>query len=211
MFPKFIFFDCDGVLTTGNEWRMLHHAVGLPDETDYKWYDEFYQGIIDYHEWNRRIEKFYKENGFTKKILEQTFSKISLNPEAIEIIPKLQKLNRPIAVISGGIDYYVQKAVSLLNISLWRTNYSFEFDKNEIISKLKFRSSELRAKVLEIRDFCNQYKIKPTETIFIGDSDNDLEAFDETKHGILYKNKDPKILKHSWKQIDNLKEILNLL
>lgn len=67
------------------------------------------------------------------------------------------------------------------------------------------------AKVIQIREICPLLKVKPTETIFVGDSRNNLEAFKLTQHGILYKSKKEEYKKKAWKMIKGLIDLKKII
>jgi phosphoserine phosphatase len=75
---------------------------------------------------------------------------------------------------------------------------------------MEYHAEDPVAKVNQVKEICKMYNCSPKETFFVGDSNNDLYAFDLTKHGILYKSKDPDCVKHAWKTIEDLREIKNI-
>lgn len=208
---KVVFFDCDGVLSLGNSWVKLHNAVGLPKELDKEWYDEYTDGKITAYEWAAKIEKFYKSRTFTNETLQKIISTIQINPEAKYVVDFLHKQSIPMAIISASFDMYVKYVANRLGISIWKTNYSFKFNSNDTLLKINALGDESATKVNQVKEVCGSLSISPEETIFIGDSFNDVGAFRLTKHGLLYKNNQLELEKYAWKKISDLKEIISLL
>lgn len=54
-------------------------------------------------------------------------------------------------------------------------------------------------------------QIEPEQIVFVGDSSNDLKAFEYTKHRILVGKGNEKLRKAAWKHVDTLKEIESIL
>lgn len=211
MKPPIVFFDCDGVLITDPLWPKLHQAVGLPDELDRKWWNEYYSGKISNDQWIKNVAGFYRRKKLSKKIFTKVLSDIRYNPEAIEIINFLKSQKIMTAIISSGIDFYIKKAGEVFNVDFWRANATFHFDKNGLFTNWDFLTDDAETKVIQIKEICEELDINPTDTLFVGDTDNDLKAFELTRHGILYKGKNPAHKKIAWKLIDNLMEIKDLV
>ena len=206
-----VFFDCDGVLVTNFLWPNLHKAVGLSDELDKKWWDEYYSGIITNEQWVKNVADFYRKQKLNKILFEKTLSDIKFNEEAFEIFNYLKEQKILTAIISSGIDFYVKKVAKVLNPDYWRANATFHFDNNGLFTKWDYLTDDNQTKVIQINEICEELGIKPTDTIFVGDTDNDLEAFKLTRHGILYKGKNPDHIKLAWKSIGNLMQIKDII
>lgn len=208
---KLVFFDCDGVLTKDNLWKRLHKLVGLSEHLDNKWFNDYYSGKIPFVQWIKKIERFYQQHNISRQHLKKAFSKIGVNPEAKKIISHLQNKKIKTAIISSGIDLYVKKYAKVLKIDVWRANYSLIFDNNDRLVQIKYTTDDPIAKVRQIKEICKTTKISPTETMFVGDSVNDFEAFKLTRHGVLYKPKNKEYEKFAWKTINHLSKIRELL
>lgn len=206
-----VFFDCDGVLIFNLLWSDLNQAFGISAKQDRKWYEDYYQGRLSFKEWNERIEKYYRKNKLKKRQFERCLSNFSLNPEAKELVDFLHQKGVKMAIISSGIDFYIKKVAQKLEISLWRANYSFIFDKKGNFVKMKYLTDDPQAKVLHIKEICQELSIKPTETAYIGDSMNDCQAFKLTQHGVLYRGNDKRLTKLCWLKVDNLLELKRYL
>ncbi len=210
---KIIFLDCDGVLIFGKPWLKLHERMHISSELDRKWMSEYYGGQITFEQWNRNVEKFYRKNKLTLNIFKEVMAleNYSLNNEARELVEYINDKKIVSFIISGGIDSYVSKVAKNFNIPNWIANYSVIFDSNGDFEKIKYVRDDELFKRTSIQQVCKQYNALPTETIFIGDSRNDIKAFDLTKHGILYRTKDRELGRTSWKRVNDLKEVISIL
>jgi phosphoserine phosphatase len=208
---KLVFFDCDGVLNRDESWIRLHRAVGIPEELDTRWFNEYFSGKISNVRWIMNIESYYLQRGLTRSLFEKTLSEFEIDLEAYSLIDYLKERKIKTAVISSGIDFYVKPIAQELGLNFWRANYTFDFDGEGKFKRIDYRGDEEKVKVADIREICQRLKIKPTQTIFVGNSFNDREAFKLTKHGVLYKTEDDDLRKIAWKTIKNLSEIKDLL
>lgn len=212
---KLIFFDCDGVLTLVNSWVHLHKSVGIPEELNFKWRNEYYTGKITWEEWFENFEGLYIKKKFNRKLLRQILGQVSVNPEAKNLLNSLKRRKIRSAIVSGSLDYHVGRIGKLLKIESWRANTTIVFDKRGRFLKFTNVANEVDAKEIFIKEICVEFGIDPTETMFVGDSINDLKAFKLTGHGVLYKNfgrpEDKELENYAWKRITNLEEVENLL
>jgi HAD superfamily phosphoserine phosphatase-like hydrolase len=208
---KLIFFDCDGVLTHDNVWDKFHHSIGLPKELENKWFHDYYERKLTFKRWNENLEEFYREKHLNQNNVINLFNRLTTNPEAVTIINFLHSKNILTAIISSGVVDYVQKYANLLDIKLWRANCWLEYDNDGNFKHIRYLDEDPKAKVIHIKEICQKQGIDPTETMFVGDSLNDIKAFKLTKHGVLYKSNNEQCIKYAWKRITNLAEIKDLI
>lgn len=211
MKPKVVFFDCDGVLVISNPWIKLNFAVKIPEAIDRSWLKDYYSGKITFRQWIKRIEKAYLKRGLSFSLFKKLLSRPKINSEVFGILRYLKKKKIKTAVISSGIDYCVKTIAKKLDLDFWRANYNFIFGKDGKFRRIDYVDTEEKAKAIQIKEICRKLKIKPTQTIFVGDSFNDVDAFKLTKHGVMYQSKDKTLKKVAWKRIKNLSELKNLL
>jgi len=211
MKSKLVFFDCDGVLVFGKPWPRLHQVVGIPKKLEEKWFWGYYSGKLSFKQWVKNVEDVYIKKGLTRALFKKTLKQYTINPEAPPLIKYLKRKKIKTAVVSSGIDYYVKPVAEKLGLDFWRANYTFTFNKNEKFVRFNYLAPDEKAKVVQIKEICQKLKVRPTKTIFVGDSVNDLEAFKFTKHGVLYRTEVDGYKKAAWKTIKNLSEIKNLL
>ncbi len=210
---KIVFFDCDGVLLFGNPLGRLGEASNLPQIIYRKWAQDYHSHKISFDEWVENIDSCYKKAGLNKKKYEEIIDlkQYEINKEAKDLIGYLKEKSYEIAIISSGSEEYVSLVADHFGIKYYRINTIMDFDDNGLFVKLKTFGEDPDVKVMQINEICEMLNIAPTETIFIGDSDNDLKAFEHTKHGILYKTKDPRFEKIAWKRVDDLREVIKIL
>ena len=210
---KIVFFDCDGVLLFGNPLGQLGEASNLSQTIYRKWAQNYYDRKITFDEWVKNIESSYKKAKLNKKKYDAIidFKHYEINKEAKDLIEYLREKRYEIAIISSGSKEYVSQVANYFGIKHYRINTIMDFDDSGLFVRLKTFGEDPDVKVMQINEICEMLNVDPTETIFIGDSDNDLKAFEYTKHGILYKTKDPRFEKIAWKRVDDLREVIKIL
>lgn len=208
-----VFFDCDGVLIFGNPFERLNVAVGISAEQDQAWFAEYYEGKLTYQQWTENLEACYRQAHLTKGRFEEIMdvSKYALNDEAVELLSHLHSKNVKTAIISSGIDYYVSRVAEMLEIPHWKCNAIFHFDKQGNFKRMENIAEDPQAKVIQLRELCQQLDLNPEQVIYVGDSANDLMAFETTKHGLLYRTENPEYERKAWKKIDSLLEIKEII
>jgi len=211
MKPKIVFFDCDGVLISSSTWTKILDLVNFPKDLEQKLWTDYYSGKLDFKSWIDKQTVYFKKYFNKKLYTEEVLKKIEVNPEAIKIVAFLKKQNIPIAIISSGEYDYVEVTAKMLGISIFRVNTFYRYDESGKFTKMDFLHDDPISKVVQVKEICKEFKCEPEETFFVGDSNNDLKAFRLTKHGILYKTRDPDCQKFAWKTIDDLNEIKHLL
>ncbi len=209
---KIVFFDCDGVLLFGHPLTRLEEKLNIRQFLNKQW-DEFYSGKIKFDDWIRNIEFYYKKAGLTKEKYEEIIDikNYKINKEAEGLIKYLKEKNYQVVIISSGSEKYVSQVANYFEIKYYRINTIFVFDKYGKFVKLGTFGEDSDVKVLQIKEICDLLGADPSEALFIGDSDNDLKAFEYTKHGILYGPSDARLEKSAWKRVDDLREIINIL
>lgn len=211
MKPKIVFFDCDGVLINSNTWENLVKLVKFPRKKNDLLWNQYYSGKLSFKKWVDIQSVYFRKNLTKIKYQKEIVEKVKINQDAREIVTYLKRENIPMAIISSGEIDYVKAVADQLKIKIFKVNTYFRFNRAGKFVRMDFHTEDPIAKVSQVKEVCQLYNCLPEETFFVGDSNNDLYAFDLTRHGILYKNKDPDCIKHTWKTIKNLNEIRDMI
>lgn len=211
MKPKIVFFDCDGVLINSNTWENLVKLVKFPRKKNDLLWNQYYSGKLSFEKWVDIQSVYFRKNLTRIKYQKEIVEKVKINQDAREIVAYLKKENIPVVIISSGEIDYVRAVANKLKIKIFKVNTYFRFNQVGKFILMDFHTEDPIAKVSQVKEVCQLYNCLPEETFFVGDSNNDLYAFDLTRHGILYKNKDPDCIKHAWKTIKNLNEIRDMI
>lgn len=206
---KLICFDLDQTLINANSWKNLGLALGISVEEDRKLYREYKEGLFTYDEWNDKILELYMEHeNSTREGITNILSNYTFNDGARVVVDYLKKKGYELVLISGSIDILVNIVAKDLGIKYAKANNTFVFnDRNRLIG-IHSGGTDVLAKAEHLEIFCEMLKIDIKECACIGDSDNDLELFRRTGHGITFKGY--KIEKEAWKVIDSLEDLIKI-
>lgn len=176
-------------------------------------WDGYYSGKIKFDDWIKNIESTYKKARLTKeKYIEIIDVKnYQINEEAESLIRYLKDKKYEIAIISSGSPEYVSAVANHFGIKYFRVNTILVFDEKGRFERLDTFGEDPDVKANQVKEICDLIRVEPEETVFVGDSDNDLKAFEYTKHGILYGSNQPELEKFAWKRAEDLREIIGIL
>ncbi len=209
---KLVCFDVDGTLVEGISWVWLTKGLGCSSEKHIDIFNRATRGEISFTKGERMLTKMYKESGnATMKFIRKLFSEIKLRPEAKEIISYLKKKNYKVYLISGAIDIYIEEMAKKLKVDGFYANSSLEFTEDGVLEKIYYRDNQGEVKLEQLTSLIRKIGIKMNEVVFIGDSDNDIEVFKETGHGVAVEPSSKKLKSIAWKIIDSLEQIKEIL
>jgi len=84
-------------------------------------------------------------------------------------------------------------------------------EENIILQKINYRNNQGEIKVKQLKTLVRKLGIDIDQVVFIGDSENDIEVFKATKHGIAIHSSSEELKKVSWRTVDSLSEIKDIL
>jgi len=209
---KLVCFDVDGTLVDGNAWWMLTKALGYPLEKTISIFNQARKGKISFRDGERLFTKMFQESGnATREFIRNFFESIDVKPEAKDLISYLKQKGYIIYLISGGIDIYVNAIARKLRVDGFYANSSLGFDKKGILQGIHYRENQKGVKAEQLQELIRKIGIDMNRVVFIGDSENDIDVFKTTKHGIAISTSDEELKKASWKSVNSLSEIKNIL
>ena len=183
---KMVLFDMDGVLARiHSSWEYLHKQFGVEDEAK-KVMRDFLAGKFDYIEWMRRdTELWVKKKGkvhITELI--ELFKHVEIDPEAPLVGRELHRRGIIIGIVSGGIDLLARRVASTIGADVWVAN-KLEFDKR---GYLKPGGAPIVGvdKSRAVKRIMAEYNVRPSETMFVGDSRWDITAMKIVGYPVAY-------------------------
>jgi len=183
--------------------------MGITEEEDLDLLDRYDAGAITYEESQKILENWYRERGkATKENIYQVVLDYNFLPGARKTIKYLHNKRYEIALISGSIDFLVEHVAGELNIVHYGANNSFVFNENNVFTDLITLGKDSTTKLEQLKKFTKKLQLKITECACVGDRDNDIELFKDSKHGITFNGST--IEKYAWKTIDKLEELQNI-
>jgi phosphoserine phosphatase len=209
---KLVCFDVDETLVDGTSWWMLTKALGCSLEKASDIFNQAREGKISFREGERLFTKMFKERGnATKEFIKNFFESINVKSEAKDLISYLKQKGYKIYLISGGIDMYVNSIARKLGVDGFYANSSLEFDDKGILQGIHYRENQKGVKAEQLQELIRKIGIDINQTVFIGDSENDIDVFKISKHGIAVSTSNEELKKVAWKSVNSLSEIKNIL
>jgi len=236
MSPKVVCFDVDGTLVEGNSWLYLTRGLGGSEKKHLEIFHQFKKGKISLEKaerfllgmWrksNRRSKRIMrrilsiflktkfslKRNEATKERVREIFSEVKLKPEVKEVISYLKEKGYKIYLVSGAIDIYVEEIAKKLKVDGFYASSSLGFDEKGILNRIYYQVNQGEVKVRQLEEIAKSLNILLEEIVFVGDSDNDIKAFEATEHGIAVNSQCSELKKSAWKEVKDIRELKNIL
>ena len=210
---KLICFDVDGTLTKNKSgFYSLTVGLGCPVEEVISAYERTKKGEISIAEGEGIVTKIYCESGkASQDNIFGIFDAMPLKRDAPNLFKHLKETGYLIYLVSGGIDMYVEMVAKKTGADGFFHNASLEFKKNGNLKRICYQGNEGPTKVKQIGLLADKVGIDIGKIVFVGDSENDYEAFCATKHGIAVHPFDEKLDAVAWKKIKILSEIKEIL
>lgn len=207
---KFIALDIEGTLTQEGVWQRLSQVVGISAKEGFQWFTQYYNKQWSFEQWAEVVIKRYKQSGVSRHDIETVLRDIRLIPQAKDVVAVLGQ-RRPLALLSSTPTVFVEEVAKQLSIDIYYANYTFVYDRNDKIKDIQYLAEDANVKHLFLKDLCKKKVLRPEEIIYVGHSSNDLEAFLYTKHGILIGKGNDALVKASWKQVQQLSDVVSIL
>lgn len=204
--PTVIVFDIDGTLTKGYSWIKFNEIGGISREQDLKWQQDYIDGNLSYQDWVEGITKTYRKNNVTKTQLEQATQNIDFQDGVHELVNLLRK-KYLLALASSSPNVFVEAVAKDLGISNFFSACHFEFDTKGRFTSIAYHGTDKQAKVDYLKKLARELDITVNQVYFVGDSENDLGAFELTGNGILVGKGNEKLRKAALNMVQELGEI----
>ncbi len=207
---ELICLDLNKTLIKENSWFRLNIALGMTKAEDEILFKLWEEGTISYIEWQDIISRIYiNRNAPTRKKIEKVLFDYEYKPDVKEVINYLKKKGYKIALITGAEASLARKVASELGIDMYAADNIFIYDEKDIFKKIIVLGEEEEFKLYQLKSFCYELGIELTQCVCIGDGSNEMVLFKHTKHGITFTGS--KLEKVSWKVLDQLADIKNIL
>ncbi len=209
-----ICFDVNGTLVKENSWEIFTCGDELIEKEIKEIFDGYYSGKTSIDDaWKRLVITLKKTGRANKDFVYNCWDKTSTFKEgAEEIINYLKKKRYKIYLISCSIDVYLECIVKSLALDGFYAGSHLIFDSLGELAEITSDCMKGREfKKEKLRELAEKEGVSVEDIIFVGDGDNDVGVFEMTKHGIAMGNSNEKLLNCSWKQVNNLREIKEII
>ncbi|MDP6864294.1 MAG: HAD-IB family phosphatase [Candidatus Poseidoniaceae archaeon] len=178
LIPLCVAFDCDGVLADSvSSWRTLHEHFGTSSSDLLARFlaGEFSDSEFmarDIAMWKEKIPQIHRDDIF------RAYAGCKLMKGAKELVADLQAKGVHVAIISAGVDLYVQSIAAMVNADDWIAN-GFEFDEEGWLLDQGVVRVPSKGKDESIRRLLNIIDCPSDRLVCVGDSDMDLSMIVE--------------------------------
>jgi len=212
---KAVIFDMDGTITpTANSWLATTLGLGASvDDHKAIYFKGFKEGNVSYDNSRAQLIKLWRETGHaTRAYLQEMFESWPVIREAEELISFFRSKGLKIALITSATSMYAAIVAKKFSIDDYYASGELIFDQDGNLVDFHFPHDDSQHKLEDLHDFCHKYSLTPQYVVALGDSDNDVHIFTETKRGILVGQDKPQILREvAWKEANDLTEVKDLL
>ncbi|MCM1261866.1 MAG: HAD-IB family phosphatase [Butyrivibrio sp.] len=215
---KVVVFDFDGTLTkTENNytsWQLIWLYLGYSLDDCGRFYKKYVNQELSHQEWCDITAGYFIEKGLTVSDVEKISRQITLIDGTISVIKKMKERGVKVYICSGSIDTIIENVFgdekSLFDgISC---NH-FLYDRNQKLNLIKGTKFDFEGKAKYIKRIVDENRISPTECLFVGNSDNDVWAYESgvktlvvNPHKIM--GMDRKVWRYYMEKMVDLHEIL---
>jgi phosphoserine phosphatase len=210
---KIICFDVNGTLVEENSWEIFTQGDKIIEKEIEEIFNDYYSGkkLID-DAWKELVVLLKKTEKSNKDFIYNSWDKASTFKEgAREVIEYLKEKGYQIYLISCSIDIYLECMVKELKIDGFYAGSHLIFDALGELDKITSECVKGKEyKKEKLKELAENKNINLEDIVFVGDGDNDIGVFEMTKHGIAIGD-NAKLLNCAWKQINNLREIKEIL
>jgi putative hydrolase of the HAD superfamily len=179
---KTIIFDNNGVLTLSDKEKTINNFAkyfNIQDEELIKVFDEFAKplddGTITTFDFHKKIANYFRKDLEYAKLLKIHINSYQPKKGMRDFLVDLKK-DYDIALLTNFGD-----AFDIANREVWKYNDLFEENKIFVSCKMKMKKPEKL-----IYETClNSLKLKPEETVFVDDRENNLKAPQEIGMNVI--------------------------
>lgn len=212
---KIVIFDFDGTLTIQDKghstWEKLWIELGYDENECIDYHRKFTAGEIDHSSWCDITRDRFNDKFISQETLVNVAKSIRLMDGASELLEKLYDSGVIIYVLSGSIEFVIKE---VLGDSL---KFIKEISSNDMVfnegrlSKIIGTKYDFEGKAEFIKRKILKYGVSASEVLFVGNSNNDVHAFESSAVTLLINpvKVDPysKCWTYSEMSVDNLMSI----
>jgi phosphoserine phosphatase len=181
--PKVVVFDCDGVLVDSvSSWKTLHDHFGTDNNANLH---RFIRGEISDVEFMQLDIQLWKsvQDEIHQDDLFRAYAGIKLMAGARETISVLKEHGIFVAIVSAGVDIFVQSIAGMLKVDDWIAN-GLEFNDDGFLANDGVCRLHASKKGVIVEKLLNMHGFEAHECVSVGDSEMDLSMQIEGSHFI---------------------------
>lgn len=189
---KAVVFDFDGTLTKKEDgkssWQRIWSMLGYKDNEAFSLYSKYKEGEITHAKWCELTADYFIKRNLTKAQVISLGEKTKLLNNCESFLEKLLNNGIMVFICSGSIDTMINAALPNSireRIKLIKSN-KFTYDSNGNLEQIVGTKYDFEGKSKFIKEqVLEKYQLNPSEVAFVGNSDNDIWAYESGVRTIL--------------------------
>jgi phosphoserine phosphatase len=183
---KLLLADMDSTIVTGETLDELAAFAGLKDKIAAITALAM-EGKLDFRSALRERVGLLKD--LPLAALQKTLEVMTLNPGAKTLVRAMKQSGATCVLVSGGFTFFTEAAAAMAGFDAHHGNI-LEIQEGKLTGKVIDPVLDKFAKVDFLRTHIRNLKIKPEDTLTMGDGANDLPMLKEAGLGVGYKPKE---------------------
>lgn len=192
---KLLLADMDSTIVEGETLDDLAEYAGLKEKISLITAMAM-EGKLDFKAALRERVGLLKD--LSLEALQRTLERMRLNPGARTLVQTMKQSGATCVLVSGGFTFFTEAAANATGFDHHHGN-SLEINKEKLTGKVIEPILDKQSKVEFLRQYIRGLKIKPEDSLTLGDGANDIPMLKAAGLGIGYKPKET-----VKKEIDNL-------
>ena len=180
---KLVIFDIDGTITTHiSSWRYIHEKLGLWQERAFRYQEDFFAGRISYRKFCELDAAHWK--GMDESRIRKIFKSVRYSKNAKRCIKRLKDHGFKLAAVSTGLQYMLDRIIKEMGF-----DYAVS---NRLVSKSGKLTGDVAIRLAHgakhriLATIFKKFKIRPRETISVGDSEGDIPLARQTGYSVAF-------------------------
>jgi len=211
---KIICFDVNGTLIEENSWEILTCGRKEIEAEIEEGFKRYFKKEITIDEAWRGLVAILKKAGMSSRdyIYNCWGNGGNFKAGAEDIVSYLKEKGYKIYLVSCSIDAYLNHITRKMGLDGVYAGSHLIFDDTGELILIESECMEARGfKKRSLERLAQEEEVDVKDIVFVGDGDNDIEVFKMTEHGIAMGNKNKELIDNSWKQIESLSQIKEIL
>jgi HAD superfamily phosphoserine phosphatase-like hydrolase len=186
---RVIAFDLDGTLLRGLEfsWTVVWNYLKFPEQVRKTGMLRYRRHQFSYREWCEWACEQFRSRGLKREQFSEIVKGVTVTKNLHEAIATLKADGFITAVISGGIDVFLEELVPDAP-KLFDHIYvnKLKFDQNGLISGVEATPYDFEGKPVALEQVCRDHGYQMSDAVFVGEGFNDESMLDKAGLRIAY-------------------------
>ncbi len=206
---KIICFDVNGTLIEVDSWAMFEESKQHLKEI----FNKYNKGEISINGfWDDVVSAFKKTGRANREFIYGFWMANDYFKEGAEdLVSYLKAKGYKIYLISCSVDACLEPLAQKLGVDGFYAGSHLIFDEKGELLRIESECDGSPFKKKKLEELAQKERVDVRDIVFVGDSDNDIGVFKMTGRGIAMGGDNEELVKNSWKQVEILSQIKEIL